>query len=146
MVSICHLDLVSRIIFSTGSSNQGKTFYKKECHICSNTIKVIAAFEQKEKSLLKMLNKLNISEKQFQALKDAENCNPELVVKMCDYLGIKGQFEKCSKLKSNNCSDCCQLVGHPVNCRNFSYKGKTYDYIPKEMILEAIKISSKSNH
>ncbi len=40
---------------------------------------------------------------------------------------------------SNECADCCRMVGRPVNCRSFTYKGRKYDYIPKGMIKEAIK-------
>jgi hypothetical protein len=56
---------------------------------------------------------------------------------------IEKLLNKNSKFKSNICSSCCQLVGHPVSCRTFSYKGKNYNYIPKEMILEALSLSIK---
>lgn len=53
---------------------------------------------------------------------------------------IEKILNKKSEPKSNVCSDCCKMAGRPVNCRTFSYKGKNYDYIPKEMIMEAIEI------
>ncbi|MFH1786964.1 MAG: DUF2703 domain-containing protein [archaeon] len=58
---------------------------------------------------------------------------------------IEKLVNKNSKLKTSHCRDCCQLAGHPVNCRAFSYRGKKYSYIPKGMITEAIKIYSKKH-
>ncbi len=46
------------------------------------------------------------------------------------------------KLKSNPCKDCCRKAGRPVECRKFTYRGKSYDYIPKAMIKEAIGLAS----
>lgn len=45
------------------------------------------------------------------------------------------------KIRTNVCRDCCDTA--PVQCRTFTYKGKSYDYIPKKMIKDAIKISLK---
>ena len=45
---------------------------------------------------------------------------------------------------SNECSDCCSLVGRSVNCRSFTYRGRKYDYIPRAMISEAIDIVSRA--
>ena|SRR3989338_1385318 len=42
------------------------------------------------------------------------------------------------KLKSNSCKDCCRKAGRPVECRKFTYRGKSYDYIPKALIKEAM--------
>lgn len=78
-----------------------REFYGKECHICSITIKVIAGLEETERSLSDILDQLNISKKVYEDLKDAENCDPELVKQLCSYLGLPEPdlFENCPKLK-----------------------------------------------
>jgi len=53
---------------------------------------------------------------------------------------IEKIINKNSIKDSNACVDCCNLAGHAVNCRTFTYKGKNYDYMPKEMIMDAIKL------
>ena len=78
-----------------------REFYEKECHICSNTIKVIAGLEEREQPLSDILDALNISKQAYEDLKDAENCDPELVKQLCSYLDLKGsdRFKNCPKLK-----------------------------------------------
>lgn len=66
--------------------------------------------------------------------------SPSILINSKD---IEKIVNKNSKLKSDICSDCCQLAGHPVSCRTFSYKGRNYNYIPKEMISEALSLSIK---
>lgn len=57
---------------------------------------------------------------------------------------VEKMVNKDSRLKSNACSDCCQSTGRSVNCRTFNYRGRSYDYIPKGMIMDAIKIVLKN--
>ena len=78
-----------------------RKFYEKECHICSTTIKVIATLDETEQSLPDILDSLNISKKAYDDLKDAKNCDPELVKQLCSYLGLQepGLFKNCPKLK-----------------------------------------------
>ena len=75
---------------------------------------------------------------------------PESKIKLSPTILINGKdiekiVNKNSKLKSNVCSNCCELSGHSVNCRTFKYKDKNYDYIPKAMIKEAIAIVLKNS-
>ena len=78
-----------------------KDFYATECHICSITVKVIAALEEKEHNRSDILKTLNISEKAYEELKDAENCDPTLVMQLCDSLDLNtpGLFKECPKNK-----------------------------------------------
>ncbi len=64
-------------------------------------MKVIATLEETEQSLPDILDSLNISIKAYEDLKDAENCDPELVKRLCGYLDLRepGLFENCLKLK-----------------------------------------------
>jgi hypothetical protein len=81
--------------------------------------------------------KLKIDFKEKKLPESKIHLSPSILINGKD---IEKVINKNSKLKSNGCSDCCQLTGSSVNCRTFSYKGRKYDYIPKEMIMEAIKI------
>ena len=78
-----------------------REFYERECHICATTMKVIARLEKSEEPLLDILNELNISRQFYEDLKDAESCDPELVMQLCIYLGIKEPdlFKGCMKLR-----------------------------------------------
>lgn len=78
-----------------------REFYEKECHICSITMKVIAALEEKQASLSDILGQLNISKKAYQELKEGENCDPETVMQLSGHLGLNtpGLFKKCKRLK-----------------------------------------------
>jgi len=37
------------------------------------------------------------------------------------------------------CGSCSTFCGEDTECRTFSYDGKTYQYIPRKMIVEAIR-------
>jgi len=56
---------------------------------------------------------------------------------------IESIVNKKKRMESNKCSDCCKMVGHPVKCRTFRYKGRTYNYISKGMIVAAIRMSKE---
>jgi hypothetical protein len=56
---------------------------------------------------------------------------------------IESIVNKKKRMESNKCSDCCKMVGHPVQCRTFRYKGRTYNHIPKGMIVDAIRMSKE---
>ena len=44
----------------------------------------------------------------------------------------------CNSVLENNCGCCGEIAGTQVDCRVFSYNGKTYEVPPAEMIAEAI--------
>ncbi|MEM2917973.1 MAG: DUF2703 domain-containing protein [Candidatus Altiarchaeota archaeon] len=115
-------------------------YNKNTCNRCASTNEsVILSLKELKDAINKTDLKIDLKEKKLP--KSKIHLSPSILINGKD---IEKIVNKTSKLKSNKCLDCCQLVGHPVNCRTFTYKGKAYDYIPKEMILEAIKISSKT--
>ncbi|MFH1065825.1 MAG: DUF2703 domain-containing protein [Nanoarchaeota archaeon] len=115
-------------------------FYNKTtCKRCNSTNKSIKLTLKELKNAIKS-SKLKINLKEKKLPESKIHLSPSLIINGKD---IEKIVNKSSKLQSNICSDCCQLAGHSVNCRKFVYKGKSYDYIPKEMIMEAIRISSK---
>ncbi len=114
-------------------------YNKTTCNRCASTNKSVKLSLKELKDVIKNTQlKIDFKEKKLPKLKI--HLSPSILIKGKD---IEKLVNKNSKLKVNYCSDCCHLAGHPVNCRTFTYKGKSYDYIPKKMILEAIKISSK---
>jgi len=74
--------------------------YEKECHICSTTLTVIASFEESGHLLPDILNRLGISSQAWRDLKEAEYCNPGIVRKLCNHLGLEdeGLFKNCPRL------------------------------------------------
>jgi len=114
-------------------------YNKTTCKRCASTNKSVKLSLKELKEVIKN-TQLKIDFKEKKLLKSKIHLSPSILINGKD---IEKLINKNSKLKDNYCSDCCQLAGHPVNCRTFTYKGKSYDYIPKKMILEAIKISSK---
>ena len=72
-------------------------FFKKECHVCSVTMTIIAALEKQKNELDTILNALEIVPQEYNELKKGDVCNPEQVLKLCKHLGIQvsDQAKKC---------------------------------------------------
>lgn len=114
-------------------------YNKTTCNRCASTDKSVRLSLKELKNVLNDA-KLKVDFKEKILPKSKIQLSPSILINGRD---IERLVNKNTKLKSNECRDCCQLAGRPVNCRTFTYKGKSYDYIPKGMILEAIKISSR---
>jgi hypothetical protein len=115
-------------------------FDKTACERCAST----------DKSVKQTLKELKAAMKNVkQDIEFIETKLPESKLRMSPSVLINGKdieiiLNKRKKPASNDCTDCCKMVGRQVRCRTFIYKGRKYDHIPKEMILEAIeKITSK---
>ena len=81
--------------------NAFRTFYEKECHLCSKTVKVIAMLEANEHLLSDILDRHQITKQEYEDLKNAEYCNPETVMKLCSILGFPDPdlVKNCPRLK-----------------------------------------------
>lgn len=114
---------------------------KTTCKRCASTEKSVKLTLKK---LLKAIRNINIK------INFKERKLPESKIYLSPSILINGKdiekvVNKNSELKVNACQDCCQLTSQPiVNCRTFSYQGKSYDYIPEEMITEAINLVLKT--
>ncbi|EKE15050.1 MAG: PadR family transcriptional regulator, partial [uncultured bacterium] len=42
------------------------------------------------------------------------------------------------RLRKNYCGSCTAVCGEEIQCRTFHYAGRTFEYIPKSMIREAL--------
>jgi hypothetical protein len=113
---------------------------KNTCKRCASTNKSVK-LTLKELKKVMTDSKQKIKYKESRLLKSKINLSPTILINDKD---IEKILNKNSKSKNNLCSDCCKLIGNSVNCRTFRYKGKNYDYIPKEMIMEAIDVVLKS--
>lgn len=114
---------------------------KTACCRCAATNKsVMQSLKELKSAIAKAKIKIDFKEKKLP--KSKINLSPSILINGKD---IELIVNKDLILKTNECTDCCQLIGHSVNCRTFIYKGKSYDYIPKGMILEAVKISSRKD-
>ena len=108
---------------------------KTTCRRCISTDKSVKLTLRELKKVIKNA-KVKIDFKERKLPKSKTHLSPSILINGKD---VEKLVSKNSRLKSNVCSDCCQLTGCPVNCRTFIYKGRSYNYIPKEMIMEAVK-------
>jgi len=115
-------------------------YNKTTCKRCISTDRSVKLTLGELKKAMKN-TKMKIDFKERKLPQSKIHFSPSILINGKD---VEKLVNRNSKLKSNVCSDCCQLTGGSVNCRTFTYKGKNYDYIPKEMIAEAIKIVSKT--
>ncbi|HKZ45332.1 MAG TPA: DUF2703 domain-containing protein [archaeon] len=113
---------------------------KNTCKRCISTGRSVKLTLKELKELVRGA-KLKIDFKEKRLPKSKIHLSPSILIGGKD---IEKLVNKNSRLKSNACSDCCQLTGCSVNCRTFNYKGRKYDYIPKKMIMEAIKIALRA--
>jgi len=109
-------------------------YNKNACKRCASTDKSVKLTLKEIKKVMKD-TKTKIIFKEKKLPESKIHLSPTILINGKD---IEKVLNKNSKLKSTVCTDCCQLIGHSVSCRSFNYKGKSYDYIPKEMIMEAI--------
>lgn len=119
---------------------QFQYYNKIDCKRCASTNKAIALTLKELKAVSKDM-KFDFKERKLPRSKIY--LSPSICI---DGEDIESILDKNSKLKSNICLDCCQLVRGNVKCRTFNYKGRNYDYIPKKMIIDAINISLKKGN
>jgi len=115
---------------------------KTACKRCISTDRSVKlTMKELKKAIRNTKVKINFKEGKLPETKI--HLSPSILINGRD---IEKILNERSKLESNSCSDCCNLIGHPVNCRTFNYKGKKYNYIPKQMIMKAINLALKLNN
>ncbi len=62
--------------------------YKQECHVCANTVQIFAKIEHDGTSLTQLSAATGADEKKLKALRDADYCDPEMVIRLCRYLEL----------------------------------------------------------
>ena len=106
---------------------------KTSCSRCRSTDESVKKILHNLKSAIKDTDERVIF-KETRLPESKMRLSPSILINGKDIESIVGE----KQLKSNPCTDCCKMVGHPVQCRTFKYKGKNYDHIPKRMITDAI--------
>ena len=112
-------------------------FDKSLCSRCKITSDNI------EKSLKHLKSALNDFGAKFEFI---EKKVDEGDIKKSQTIRINGKdieeiINKNRQKRETSCHGCSKVIGKKVNCRSYFYKGKAYNFIPKSMIKEAIKIS-----
>lgn len=76
-----------------------KALYDRECHICANTMAVVSQCLEMGDGLTEVLADLEIPVASFEALRDGDHCDPRIVARLCDHLGMDGQqvLKNCSR-------------------------------------------------
>lgn len=87
------------------ADTQFKDFYKRECHICKTTMEVAARFSAMEDDLDPVLKKLGISQNMFHNLRNGDHCDPDMVARLCEYLGMDGGLLKTCPRKGDFLND-----------------------------------------
>lgn len=64
------------------------SFYNRECHICTATMKVVARMAQNEGARDNILALLGIDPVDFEALEAGDHCRPLQVVRLLNYFGM----------------------------------------------------------
>jgi hypothetical protein len=105
-----------------------------ECTRCGGTDKALDKAIDEVQNVLKLagkeveVNKVNITDEKL-ARKYEFYSSPTIKVNGRDIQ---------EDITEDNCQSCGDLCGDEVDCRTWSYKGKTYTEPPKELIVEGI--------
>jgi lambda repressor-like predicted transcriptional regulator len=65
-----------------------KCLYEEECHACHVTVQICAALEQRGLTLDAIAEEFGVASRSLTRLVDAEDCDPKLVCRLADCLGI----------------------------------------------------------
>tara|TARA_B100000614_G_scaffold33693_1_gene26233 strand:+ start:3160 stop:3489 length:330 start_codon:yes stop_codon:yes gene_type:complete len=68
-----------------------RDYYHRECHICDTTMSVVGRFLKMGDRLPEVLKALDIPVEAFDALKDGDHCDPHMVARLCDRVGMDGR-------------------------------------------------------
>ena len=74
-----------------------KCLFDQECNICKVTVRIIEKIHLEEISLDALATKLGVEKQEIQELEDAEHCNPNLVIRLCNYLSLEAPSD-CPKM------------------------------------------------
>ena len=68
-----------------------RSFYDRECHICSTTMSVVEKFLEMGDRLPETLKGLDVPVDAFDALQDGDRCDPQMVARLCERVGMDGR-------------------------------------------------------
>jgi len=65
-----------------------REFFEKECHVCSNTLMIFEKMDRANLSIEDVASVLRTDPQSLQELRDADYCDPELVIRLCRQLEL----------------------------------------------------------
>jgi predicted DCC family thiol-disulfide oxidoreductase YuxK len=65
-----------------------REFFEKECHVCSNTVRIFEKMDRDRLSIEAVASLLQVDPQSLQKLMDADYCDPELVIRLCRQLDL----------------------------------------------------------
>lgn len=65
-----------------------RALYEKECHVCAKTMQIFAKTQQEKIALTHLAEVMGVTVERLEALRDADDCDPELVVRLCRHLEL----------------------------------------------------------
>jgi len=75
-----------------------KQCFEEECHVCAYTLRIFEALEDRGIPLGRLAAELEINKQDLLDLRDADYCNPALVIRICRYLN-QAPPPACPRLK-----------------------------------------------
>jgi len=77
-----------------------RELYTKECHVCTNTMRIFAHLEKQCTEPAELARILGVSAFAVENLAEAEYCDPHLVVRICRYLDLPIP-ENCARMATS---------------------------------------------
>jgi hypothetical protein len=74
-----------------------KDLYERECNVCAFTVRIFEKMEVLGIETSQLAADLNVSAAEMTSLKEADSCDPRLVIRLCHHLGLDGP-QTCPKL------------------------------------------------
>ena len=63
--------------------------YRQECHVCRHTVRIFETLAAQAKSLEQLAAELQEDLERLERLRDADYCDPALVMRLCPYLDLE---------------------------------------------------------
>jgi hypothetical protein len=74
-----------------------KELYERECNVCAFTVRIFEKAETLRINTTQLAADLNVSAADLTSLKEADSCDPKLVIRLCHHLGLL-EPQSCPKL------------------------------------------------
>ena len=69
--------------------NGFKAYYEAQCHVCANTMWIFEKAAHEEISMTALAKQAGTTPEALAALRDADHCDPRLVIRLCRQLGLQ---------------------------------------------------------
>lgn len=73
--------------------------YEKECHVCPHTMRIFEKIGDENIDTAELSETLDVPLKAIDELKDADCCDPHLVIRLCRHLHL-AEPERCPRILS----------------------------------------------